>query len=302
MIPYVLQRNQRRPKFVMEENKEVPAGDYYEVLGVSKTATQKEIKKAYRKTALKVHPDHNKSPDANEQFQHLAKVHAVLSDPKKRERYDRHGPLDDQEDTEEFNDCYDYWRSVFPAFSENDIEKFKEEYVGSSMEDDDLTGAYHKHKGDMALVMDCVPYAEADQLKRLTKRLTVLVSEGKAEETWLGQVTITSKGLEKKLNKRANKEAKEAEVERARLGLSADFGSGKKGEKEGDVPADLFAVIQQRQQNRQSQQGSFLDQLAEKYGKPAKKKKSKKKRATGTKDGTDSVKRRKSRKNKGEPA
>lgn len=65
--------------------------DYYEVLGVSRTANDQEIKAAYRRQALKWHPDRNKSPEATEKFKEINKAFEVLSDPKKREIYDQYG-------------------------------------------------------------------------------------------------------------------------------------------------------------------------------------------------------------------
>ncbi len=66
--------------------------DYYEVLGVSKTATADEIKKAYRKAALKYHPDRNPgNKEAEEKFKEAAEAYDVLSDADKRQRYDRFG-------------------------------------------------------------------------------------------------------------------------------------------------------------------------------------------------------------------
>lgn len=66
--------------------------DYYEVLGVSKTATDEEIKKAYRKLALKYHPDYNPGDKtAEEKFKEINEAHEVLSDPDKRKRYDQFG-------------------------------------------------------------------------------------------------------------------------------------------------------------------------------------------------------------------
>lgn len=67
--------------------------DYYDILGVARGATDDEIKKAYRKLALKWHPDRNPNnrQDAEEKFKRIAEAYEVLSDPKKREVFDRFG-------------------------------------------------------------------------------------------------------------------------------------------------------------------------------------------------------------------
>lgn len=65
--------------------------DYYAILGISKNATEDEIKKAYRKLALQYHPDKNKSPGAEEKFKQVSEAYEVLSDKKKRELYDQFG-------------------------------------------------------------------------------------------------------------------------------------------------------------------------------------------------------------------
>lgn len=75
--------------------------DYYEVLDVNKNATEEEIKKAYRKLARKYHPDLNPNDkEANRKFQQINEANEVLSDPKKRKKYDQYGK--DWKHAEEF--------------------------------------------------------------------------------------------------------------------------------------------------------------------------------------------------------
>ena len=65
--------------------------DYYDVLGISKGASEDEIKKAYRKLAKQYHPDVNKAPDAEAKFKEINEAYEVLSDPQKKATYDQFG-------------------------------------------------------------------------------------------------------------------------------------------------------------------------------------------------------------------
>ncbi|CAL9683109.1 unnamed protein product [Knipowitschia caucasica] len=65
--------------------------DYYDILGVPKDATERQIKKAFHKLALKYHPDRNKGPDAESKFREIAEAYETLSDDKRRREYDQVG-------------------------------------------------------------------------------------------------------------------------------------------------------------------------------------------------------------------
>ena len=71
--------------------------DYYEVLGIQRSANKEEIKNSYRKLALQYHPDRNKSPGAEEKFKEISEAYAVLSDDEKRKRYDTYGHVGAEE-------------------------------------------------------------------------------------------------------------------------------------------------------------------------------------------------------------
>ncbi len=97
--------------------------DYYEVLGVSKTASDEEIKRAFRRLAKQYHPDVNKSADAEEKFKEIGEAYAILSDPEKRRQYDQFGHA-----------AFDGSSSGFQGFSADDIDlgSIFDEFFGSN--------------------------------------------------------------------------------------------------------------------------------------------------------------------------
>ena len=94
----------------------IAGADYYKILGVSKTASAADIKRAYRKLSLKYHPDKNPAPDAATKFAEIASAYDVLSDPEKRETYNRGGEdavkMQEQRGSQQAADPF----SIFEAF------------------------------------------------------------------------------------------------------------------------------------------------------------------------------------------
>ncbi|KAK8913702.1 Chaperone protein dnaJ 6 [Platanthera zijinensis] len=158
----------------------------YEILGVERSASQQEIKKAYYKLALRLHPDKNPGDDeAKEKFQLLQKVISILGDEEKRALYDQTGLVDDDFLVGNGADnLQEYFRSVYKKVTESDIEEFEASYRGSDSEKKDLKDLYTKYNGDMNRLfcsMIC-SYPELDS-HRFKDIIDEAINEGELKPT-----------------------------------------------------------------------------------------------------------------------
>ncbi|GFR73811.1 DnaJ-like protein subfamily B member 9 [Elysia marginata] len=114
---------------------EVEAGeDLYKILGVKRDANEKQIKKAFRKLALKYHPDKNKDPDAKEKFLKIGKAYDILGDPEKKRKYDMYGDDSDSGNNGGGGGFHDF-DNFFKHFDE-------------AMNAHKQGGHYHNHNGN----------------------------------------------------------------------------------------------------------------------------------------------------------
>src|SRR3954449_793998 len=93
--------------------------DYYEVLGLKRDASDRDIATAYRKLAVKFHPDSNPGDaDAVEKFKEAAEAYEILSDREKRSRYDQYGHAGTEQYSHQFHDVEDIFETFGDIFSE----------------------------------------------------------------------------------------------------------------------------------------------------------------------------------------
>ncbi|KAE9370316.1 DnaJ-domain-containing protein [Stipitochalara longipes BDJ] len=251
------------------EDDEPPTVEPYKVLGIEKSASADEVKSAYRKAALKHHPD-KATPETKDEatlkFQEIAFAYAVLSDPVRRKRYDVTGSTAESIDFEDFSWSEFYSEQFRDVITTESIEAFSRQYKGSDEEKDDLLNAYEKFKGSWgkiyATVMLSNPLEDEDRYRVIIDE-AIEKGEVKAHKAY----TQETKVAKERRMKDARKEGKEAEEYAEKLGLK-DKLNGKKAD--GGL-GDLAALIQKRQAGR----GNFLDHLEAKYKAEAKKPKGK---------------------------
>lgn len=267
-----------------EFGEEPPSIEPYEVLGLEKEATADDVKKAYRKAALKWHPgkyyllylytslltirpdkaSESEKPEANKKFQEIAFAYAVLSDERRRKRYDLTGSTAETlEDDEDF-DWLSFYREQFEdVVTQDNIQRINDEYKGSAEEKRDILKAYTKGKGHLDKVYATVMLSDILQDDdRFLQIINKAIEMGEVE-SWPAY---------ERENDSTRQRAKDAERKRRedfdkRHGLdAADKAKAKQKSKKksngaGDM-GDLAALIQQRQKSRM---GGFFDKLEAKY-------------------------------------
>lgn len=219
----------------------------YEVLGVERIASQQEIKKAYYKLALRLHPDKNPGDEeAKEKFQQLQKVISVLGDEEKRALYDQTGCVDDADLAGEVvQNLREYFRAIYKKVTEADIEEFEANYRGSDSEKKDLIDLYKQCKGNMQRLF-CSMLCSDPKLD--SHRFKDILDEAIAA----GEVKAT---------KAYQKWAKQ--VSERKPPTSPLKGRGKSNK---NSEADVYAIISQRQSERKGRFDSMFSSLVSKYG------------------------------------
>ncbi|QIW99729.1 hypothetical protein AMS68_005247 [Peltaster fructicola] len=247
---------------------EPPTVNPYEILGVDKGATADQVKSAYRRQALKHHPDKAPEEDkatAHTRFQEIALAYAVLSNERRRKRYDITGRTDESlvVDGEDGDfDWNSFYREQFAeAISAEKIEAFAKEYKGSDEENQDVLEAYELVKGNMSELYEHVMLSEVEQDDERFRAIIDAAIEANEVESYPKYTNETATSRKRRIKaakKTAGKEAKEAEQ------IGEELGLRKKGKKEPDM-SDLSALIQQRQQDRAAKASTFFDDLESKY-------------------------------------
>jgi DnaJ family protein C protein 9 len=219
-----------------ENNPESP--NLYSLLGVEKTASNAEIKKAYRRLVFLYHPDKNKTdPNAGAKFANITKAYKILSNPESRRIYDETGDYDDEDEGKiNIQETLNYFRKIY---SPKDIESFEKKYINSKDEEEDLINFYKSNDGDIRKILEWIPFSKNEDVERYIK--------------------IYEKLFKKKtLNKNKKFEESKNKVQLIKI----DAEEAKEAEKEMDILTKAI-VGKKRKRNY----NEYLDNLKERYAK-----------------------------------
>lgn len=257
-----------------------PDLDPYETLNISKEATAQDVKKSYRRLCLIYHPDKLKDVDDPEEaslkFEQVQFAHSILSDEKKRKRYDQTGSLEEIDDGEPGFDWFEYFSKVKAEITEESIKLDKLSYQGSDDEEQEIIEAFIESDGDFLNLFEVIPHTEitTEEEKRIFDIVNKLVNEQVLENTpqWKAYKSKRKQlwyKFSKSQEKLVNKEAKEAEDLKKEI-------LKKNNVKSLDHEDNLRQLIQAK---RQSSLDSLIGSLEAKYGSKEKKKGGKKRKA-----------------------
>ncbi|KAL8920104.1 MAG: hypothetical protein Q9208_006457 [Pyrenodesmia sp. 3 TL-2023] len=280
--------------------------DPYTTLDLTPSATAAEIKTAYKKLALRHHPDKVPSSEkstAHGTFQTIAFAYAILSSPHRRTLYDTTGSTSETLSSSEDFDWLSFFRTQYSALSASALTSLSTSYKASAEERKDVLDMYTKHKGKMAKVYEEVmlsnPLEDEDRFREVIHEA---IEKGEVQ-AYDSYVKESKKSKDARMRK-ARKEAEDAEKEAmSNKRYQSIFGGDGKGGRdiinssataaEDDTPqtngaasssktkkasggkgniSDLAAMIQSRQQSRSDK---FFDKLEAKYAGDSKGKKRK---------------------------
>lgn len=239
--------------------------DVYKLFGVEKTAEEKELKKAYYKISLLVHPDRvpeTQKEEATEKFKLLSKLYQILTDKSKRALYDEQGIIDDDDDNLEgkLNNWLELWRKLFKPLTEEDINNYEKSYVGSDLEKTDIKKAYLGGKGCINYMINHVPFMKVEDEPRMQEIVKQMIADGEVPEYKI--FTEEPEQKRKKRHKKYARESKEAEEIKAKI----EAKNKKRADAAGPATGSLEQAIMARQKSRESGFNSLMDKLMEKYG------------------------------------